>query len=320
MEMKAVTFKKYGPPSVLQLAEVPAPEIGDDEVLIKIVTTSVNSGDWRVRKAEPFMVRLFFGLFSPKLNILGTTFSGSIEKVGKNVQNFKSGDQVMGQSEDKMGTYAEYLNLPAEGKIALRPEKLSNEDAAAIIFGGHTALHFLRKAEINEGDKVLVYGASGSVGAAAVQIAKYLGAEVTGVCSSANVDFVKSIGADHIIDYRKTDINTISEKFDVVVETVGKTKVKDTAKLVKSGGKLVLIASMLEGMIQGPFVASRNKIKVIDGVAKANADDIALLGKLTADGVLKSTIDKVYKLEEMAEAHQYVEKGHKKGNVIVKLH
>lgn len=317
--MKAITFKTYGPPHVLQLEEIDTPLIGNHDVLIKIEATSVNSGDYRVRKADPFLVRLFFGLFKPKFQILGTTFSGTVENIGSEVKNFKIGDPVFGQSDEKMGTYAEFIALPSDGNIALRPKGLSHPDAAAIIFGGHTALHFLRKAEVKEGDKVLIYGASGSVGTAAVQLAKYMGAIVTAVCSSENVEMVKSIGADHVIDYRKTDILSISENFDVLVETVGKTRVKEIAKLVKPGGKLVLIASMLEGMIQGPFVAAKNKIQIIDGIAKANADDIALLGKLAADGILKSTIDKSYPLHEMAEAHEYVENGHKKGNVIVRV-
>ena len=317
--MKAIVYTKYGPPDVLKLKEVEKPAPKDNEVLIKIKATAVNSADWRLRKADPFMVRFFFGLFKPKRNILGVVLSGVIEQTGKNVTRYKAGDQVFGLSDKYLGTYAEYICLPETSALALKPDNISFEDAAAIPFGGHTALHFLRKADIKSGQSILVYGASGAVGAAAVQLAKYYGAKVTGVCSSANVEMVTSLGADNVIDYTKTDITHIDETFDIIFETVNKVPVSEIKKLLKKNGTLILSAAMSKEMLQGSLISMFGNIKVLIGEAIVAADDMNFLKELAASGKLKAVIDRIYPLEEIVEAHAYAEMGHKKGNVIIQI-
>ncbi len=318
--MKAITFYRYGPPEVLHLEDIAKPSPNAEQLLVRVMTTTVNSGDWRVRKADPAMVRLFFGLTKPKHAVLGMVFSGVIEEIGPGVTHFQVGDAVFGLSSDEMGAYAEYLAIPATAEIARKPVTLSHEHTAAIVFGGHTALHFLRQADLQAGQKILIYGASGSVGSAAVQLAKHhYDAYVTGVCSTDNLDMVKALGADRVIDYTTIDIYSISERFDVVYETVNKTSVTKIANLLKPGGKLILGAALIKGMLQGSWLSARSKIKVIGGVAKTDPDDLALLGQLATEGKLQPVIDRTYLLNQMAEAHEYVEQGHKKGNVVVQV-
>ncbi len=317
--MKAIIYTKYGPPDVLKLKDVEKPRPKENEVLIRVKATAVNSADWRLRKADPFMVRFFFGLFKPKKNILGVVFSGVIENAGKDVTRYKAGDQVFGLSDMSLGTYAEYICLPETSALAIKPNNISFEEAATIPFGGHTALHFLRKANIKNGQLVLVYGASGAVGTAAVQLAKYYGAKVTAVCSTANIEMAASLGADKVIDYTKTDILQVEETFDIVFETVNKAPISKIIKLLKKNGILILGSAMLKEMFQGSLISLFGKIKLLMGEAKASADDMNFLKELAASGKLKTVIDRVYPLEQIVEAHAYVEKGHKKGNVIVKI-
>ena len=203
--MRAIICTKYGDPSVLHLSEMEKPTPKDNEILIKMMATTVNSGDARLRRADPFLVRLVFGFFKPKIRVLGNVISGIVEAVGNNVTTFKVGDEVFGLNDLTMGTYAEYLVVQESTPLALKPSNTSFEEAAATVFGGHTALHFLKKADIKTGQKVLIYGASGAVGSAAVQIAKYYGAQVTAVCSTANLELVKNMGADTVLDYTKQD-------------------------------------------------------------------------------------------------------------------
>lgn len=317
--MKAVVYTEYGSPDVLKLNDVEKPEPKDNEVLIKIKTTAVNSGDWRLRKADPFMVRLFFGLFKPKKNILGVVLSGVVEKTGKDVTRYKTGDQVYGLSDKLMGAYAEYICLPETSALALMPDNLSFEEAAAIPFGAHTALHFLRKADIKNGQSIVVYGASGAVGTAAVQLAKYYGAVVTAVCSTANDEMVKSLGADKVIDYTKTDITHTNETFDIIFETVNKVPVSEIKKLLKKNGTLILGSAMIKEMLQGALISLFGNAKVLMGEASVTADDMNFMKDLTASGKLKPVIDRTYLLEQIVEAHTYVEAGHKKGNVVITL-
>ena len=317
--MKAITYTKYGPPDVLKLKDVEKPQPKDNEVLIRIKATAVNSADWRLRKADPFMVRFFFGLFNPKKNILGVVLSGVIEKIGKDVTSYKAGDQVFGLSDMSLGTYAEYICLPETSALAIKPNNISFEEAAAIPFGGHTALHFFKKANIKNGQSVLVYGASGAVGTAAVQLAKYYGAKVTAVCSATNVEMVTSLGADKVIDYTKTNITHIDETIDIIFETVNKVPVSEIKKLLRKNGTLILSAAMLKEMFQGSLISLFGKIQVLMGEAKATADDMNFLKELSSSGKLKAVIDRVYPLEQIVEAHTYVEKGHKRGNVVITL-
>jgi NADPH:quinone reductase-like Zn-dependent oxidoreductase len=317
--MKAAVYQNYGPPEVLQIQEVAKPSPKDNEVLIKIHASAVNSGDCRLRKADPFAVRFFFGLFKPKKSILGGVLSGEIEAVGKNVTMFKVGDQVFGATAMAFGAYAEYSCLPETGALAIKPENISHEEAAAVPFGGTTALHFLRKANIQPGQKVLIYGASGAIGTTAVQLAKHFGATVTAVCSTANATLVRSLGADQVIDYTSTDFAAGGEQYDVVYETVNKAPVVQCLAALKSGGTLLLGAAMMPQMLRGAWASMTSKKKVVFGVAPETAEAVGFLQKRLEKDELKAVIDKKYPLAQIAKAHEYVDKGHKKGNVVVQL-
>jgi NADPH:quinone reductase-like Zn-dependent oxidoreductase len=218
--MKAAVYFQYGQPSVLEVKEVAKPSPKDNEILLRIKASAVNSGDVKLRKADPFAVRFFYGLIKPKINILGSVFSGEVESVGKDVKKFKVGDLVFGHTDMRLGSYAEYKCFPEDGSLALKPANITHAEAAAIPFGGVTALHFIKKANIKPGQKVLIAGASGAVGSAAVQLAKSFGAEVTGVCSTANISLVKSLGADKVIDYTREDFTKNGEMYDLIFDTV----------------------------------------------------------------------------------------------------
>lgn len=317
--MKAAVYTQYGAPEVLQIKTIAKPSPKDNEILIKIHATAVNSADSRLRKADPFAVRFVFGLFKPKKPVLGGVLSGEIEAVGKNVQHFKVGDPVFGSAYPHFGAYAEYVCLPETAPLAIKPANISHEEAVALPFGGMTAAHFLQKANIQPGQKVLIYGASGAVGSAAVQIAKSFGAEVTGVCSTANVELVKSLGADHVIDYTKTDFTKTGEQYDVVYETVNKAPFSSCVAVLKSNGTLLLGAAMLGGMLRGAWTSMTSKKKVIAGVATETAESVHFLKKLVENGQMKAVVDQQFVLEQIAEAHRYVDNGHKKGNVVIKL-
>jgi 2-desacetyl-2-hydroxyethyl bacteriochlorophyllide A dehydrogenase len=319
MAMKAIVYTKYGTPEVLMLKEVEKPIPKDNEILIKIKATAVNSGDWRLRKADPYAVRLFFGLIKPKNNILGGVLSGEIEAVGKDVKRFKVGDEVFGSSalSSGFGAYAEYKCLSEEAVLALKPANITHNEAAVIPFGATAALHFIKKAAIAPRQKVLIYGASGAVGSAAVQLAKHFGAHVTGVCSTVNMDLVKSLGADKVIDYNKDDFTKNGEKYDVIFETVNKTSLSRNLKSLKPKGILILSAAGMSEMIRGAWISMTNTQKILTGVNSENAEDMVFLKELIEAGKLKPVIDRTYPLEQMAEAHAYVEKGHKRGNVAI---
>lgn len=317
--MKAAVYAQYGAPEVLQVKIITKPSPKDNEVRIKIHATAVTSADGRLRKADPFAVRFFFGLFKPKKPVLGGVLSGEIEAVGKNVTKFKVGDLVFGSAYPYFGAYAEFICLPETGSLALKPDNISHEEAAALPFGGLTALYFLQKANIQPGQKVLIYGASGAVGTAAVQIAKSMGAVVTGVCSTTNVDLVKSLGAVDVIDYTKTDFSATGEKYDVVYETVNKAPFSSCVAALKENGTLLLGASMLQGMLRGAWLSATSKKKVISVVTVETVEGVVFLKNLAAEGRMKGVIDQTFPLEQIAAAHAYVDKGHKKGNVVVQL-
>ncbi|QQS31393.1 MAG: NAD(P)-dependent alcohol dehydrogenase [Sphingobacteriales bacterium] len=317
--MKAVVYRKYGAPDVLELTETDMPEVGDHDVLIRIKATAVNSGDCRLRKADPFLVRLLFGLFKPRLPVLGVVFAGDVVKTGNSVTLFKEGDKLFGLSDTKMGTYAEYISLPESAVMAKMPGNVNYEEAASIPFGGHTALYFLKKANIQSGQKVLIYGASGAVGSAAVQIAKYFGASVTGVCSTGNIDLVKSLGADKVLDYTNKDVAYLGFMFDIIFETVNKVSVTKISKLVKKDEVLILGSAMFIEALQGFWVSLTQGKKVIMGEAKATAEDMVFLKKLVEGGFLKPVIDRKFRLDQITLAHTYVDLGHKKGNVTIEM-
>jgi NADPH:quinone reductase-like Zn-dependent oxidoreductase len=317
--MKAAVYTQYGQPAVLRVKEVEKPIPGNNEILIRVMATAVNSGDVRLRKADPFAVRFIFGLLKPKINILGTVFSGEVEMVGKDVTNFKIGDAVFGHTDMRFGAYAEYKSMPENGSLALKPAGITHAQAAAIPFGGVTAWHFIKKANIKPGQKVLIAGASGAVGTAAVQLAKSLGAEVTAVCSTANIALVKSIGANKVIDYTKEDFTKNGEIYDVIFDTVKTIHVSRSLKSLNKNGVMILSAAGMSEMLQGLWVSKTSSKKVLTGVISHTAADIIFLKELMEAGKLKPVIDRAYPLEQIAEAHAYVERGHKKGNLIINM-
>ena len=309
--MKAAVYRKYGPPEVLRVTEIGKPIPKDNQILVRVFATTVTSGDVRLRKADPFIVRLFFGLLRPRKHVLGSDLAGEVEGVGKEVRRFKVGDQVFGLG---VRTYAEYTRLKEEGPRAIKPVNVTFEEAAAIPWGAGCSLYFLRRGGIRAGQRVLIYGASGSLGTAAVQLAKHFGAEVTGVCSTANLDLVKSLGADKVIDYTKEDFTTLGP-YDLIYHTVGKISFSRSVKSLRKGGVYVsalLLAPSLRRLRAGGR-------KVIGGIAKVKAEDMAFLKELVEAGKLRPVIDQRFPLEQIAEAHRYVERGHKKGNVVITL-
>ncbi len=296
--MKAVIYETYGPADVLKIQEVEKPVPQNDEVLIQIYATSVTAGDWRLRKADPFLARLFNGLFRPKrVKILGFELAGVIAEVGKDVHSFKIGDPVFAFCGLKFGGYAEYACLKETDVLALKPENISFEEAATFPLGALTALSFLRKGGIQEGQKVLIYGASGSVGTFAVQLARHFGADVTGVCSTQNMELVQSLGAHEVIDYTKDTLSLPPQAFDLVFDAVGKMP----KSFVKQGLKP-----------KGKFVS-------VTGQAKPTKADLLFIKGLIESGKLTTIIDRTYNLSEIQAAHKYVEEFRKRGNVSVRV-
>lgn len=309
--MKAVICTKYGPPEVLQIREVDKPAPKDNEVLIKVIATTAHIGDTKIRRLEPGlgpiidfffkpMMRIMLGFKGPRNKILGMELAGDIEAVGKGVTLFKVGDPVFASTEFRMGAYAEYCCLPEKAALTIKPANMSHEEAAPVSNAGLTALINLRKATIQKGQKVLIYGASGSVGTYAIQIAKHFGAEVTGVCSTANLEMVKSLGADKVIDYTQEDFTHRSDIYDVIFDAVGKIASSKRKKSLKKSG-IYVSAFDLSGNI---------KLKV---------KDLIYLKELCEAGKLRTVIDKCYPMEQIVEAHRYVDKGHKKGNVVITI-
>jgi NADPH:quinone reductase-like Zn-dependent oxidoreductase len=324
--MKAIVTTKYGPPEVLQLQEVEKPTPKDDEILIRIYATTVTAGDCELRHlklplAYQLMLRLGFGFTKPRNKIPGTEVAGEIEAIGKDVTKFKVGDQVFGSAGMTFGANAEYICLPEkpkemEGGVAIKPANMTFEEAATVPFGGRDSLHFLRLGNIQSGQKLLINGAGGSIGTFAIQLAKHYGAEVTAVDSTAKLDMLRSIGADHVVDYTQEDFTERGEVYDVIFDVVGKVSFSRSNKVLKENG-IYLLANPVSQMGQALWTRMRSNKKVIMQTASPTIADLIFLRNLIEEGKLKTVIDRTYPLEQIVEAHRYVEKGGKLGNVVI---
>lgn len=316
--MKAAVFDRYGPPEVLHITKLDQPQINNNEILVRVKAVAVTAADARIRAARfpkgfGFLARLAFGIVNPRMRVLGSTYSGVVEKVGEDVVDFKAGDEVCGMTGVKMGTYAEYIAVGKFSSVAKKPKQVSHIDAAGMLFGGTAALYFVRdKLCVKKGESVVVNGASGAVGTNAVQLAKYFGANVTGVTSGDHAKLVKNIGAEAIIDYTKQNIIDSTKTFDVVLDTVGNISPEAAKGLLNGGGRAGLMVASL-----GEMLRARGAIKV--GTATEKRQDIELLLSLVEQKKLKVIIDKVYKLEEVVSAHTHADTGKKVGNIVLEF-
>ena len=324
-KMKAIVYKNYGDPRVLKIVELEKPIPKEDDVLIKVIAATVTATDCTFRKGKPFFSRLYTGITKPKQQILGSEFTGEILEVGKNVKSFQVGDKVVGTTPG-YGAYAEYICLQEKSStLAKLPSDINYEGAIACCDGFLTALPFLRdKGKIQKGNKILINGASGSVGSAAVQIAKYFGAEVTGVCSSSSIKLVKSIGADKVIDYTKESLTNSDDHFDIIFDVVGNTTFSMCKKLLNKNGKYLqagITLSVFPSVIWTSLLRSKKALIMATGLRppEERSKDLRFIGELLKEGKIKPIIDKTYSLDQIVEAHSYVDKGHKKGNVVIKL-
>ncbi|MBI5814909.1 MAG: NAD(P)-dependent alcohol dehydrogenase [Nitrospinae bacterium] len=320
--MKAIVYSEYGPPDVLRLEEVEKPVPGENDALVKVVAASVNAADWRLMRADPFLARFFSGLVRPRFNILGADIAGRIEAVGKNVKRFKPGDEVFGDIfANGFGGFAEYSRA-REDALALKPANISFEEAAATPLAALTALHGLRDmGRLRAGQKVLINGAGGGVGTFAVQLAKWLGAEVTAVCGKGNLETARSIGADHVIDYAEEDFTKSGRCYDLILAVNGYHPIFDYRRALNSGGIYVMtggsMAQMFQALLLGPLISMAGGRKMGALSSTPNQKDLALLGELLGAGKIKPVIDRRYSLKEVPEALGYLEKGHARGKVVI---
>jgi NADPH:quinone reductase-like Zn-dependent oxidoreductase len=330
-KMKAIVYTEYGEPDVLNLQEVEKPYPKSNEVLIRIRAVSVNYGDLIARNFKNISTREFnmtsllwilarfgFGLNSPKRKILGNTFAGEIESVGNDVKAFRGGDQVFGYTGEKMGGYAGYLCMPENGIIAVKPSNMTYEEASGMPYGTIMALNLLKKANLQKGQKVLIIGASGGIGSAAVQLAKhYFGAEVTGVCSTSGLEFVKTLGVDKVLDYTKEGYPQSEEEYDLIFDILGKGSFSRYKRSLRENGVYLLASFKSKKLLQMIWTSIKGGKKVVCAIAIPKTEDLIFVKKLIEEGKIKSIIDKCFPFDQTAEAHKYIESGNKRGNVVI---
>jgi NADPH:quinone reductase-like Zn-dependent oxidoreductase len=333
MQMKAIVYAEYGPPDVLQLKEVEKPVPKDNEILVRIHATPISFGDTLVRNLKavspkkfhmPFLfwlfAKMYFGFRKPRIPILGSEFAGEIESIGEDVKKFREGDQVFGYHGSRMGAYAEYLCMPENGVLALKPANMSYEEAAAVPYGAIMALNLLRKVDLRPGQRVLVNGASGGIGPFVVQLAKsHFGANVTGVCSTPRLEYVKSLGAERVIDYTKEDFTDGAETYDFIFDILGKSSFSKVKRTLKPNGRCLLVSFKMKQVWQMLWTSVFGSKKVICALSTEKAEDLVFIKELIEAGKIKTVIDKCYPLAQAAEAHRYVEQGHKKGSVVITM-
>ena len=322
--MKVAYVPRYGSPEVVELREVPTPAPGPGQVRIRVLAAAVTAGDWRLRsgvlpRGFGALRGLALGFGGPRKPVLGTDAAGVVDAVGEGVTNFAVGDAAVAYPGAALGSHAEYLVMPADGCLVRKPVNLTFEEAASLPFGGVTALDFLRRGEVKAGERVLVNGASGNVGSAVVQLAKHMGAHVTAVCSGANAALVRSLGADEVIDYAKTDFAAGEARFDVIVDTVGNAPYPRVKPVLAPGGRLLAVLADLPATLSAAFVGGPQKHRVIAGVAPERVDDLAQLAELAAEGAFRPVIDQRFSFERIADAYRVVDSGRKKGSVVVAL-
>jgi len=330
--MKAIIYTEFGPPDVLHLQDVEKPAPKDNEVLVKVHAAPVSYGDLIARNFKnitsrefhmplPLLLpmRMYFGFSKPKINILGSEFAGEIEATGKDVRRFKAGDRVFGYLGQRMGAYAEYLCLPEDGSLAIMPANMSYAQAAAVPYGAIMATSLLRKANLQKGHKVLINGASGGIGSAAVQLAKYYSAEVTGVCGTPRLEYVKSLGADRVIDYTTEDFTQNGETYDLIFDILGKSSFARCKNSLKQNGVYLLASFKMKPVFQMLWTKMAGSKKVICAMASEKPADLVRVKELSEAGKYKSIIDRCFPMQQAAEAHRYAESGHKQGNVVITM-
>ncbi len=328
--MKAIVYTQYVPPDVLHIEEVAKPAPRDNEILIRVHAAPVGFGDLIARKFNEItpgkfsmpllfwiITRMYFGSSKPKVNTLGSEFAGVVEAVGKDVKTCKVGDPVFGYRGQNMGTYAEYICMPENGMVAAKPANMSYAEAAAVPYGALTALSLLRSVNLQSGQKVLINGASGGIGSAAVQLARHYGAEVTGVCGAPGLEFVKSLGASRVIDYTKEDFTQNGETYDLIFDILGKSSFAQCKKSLKPGGRYLLASFKMKQLLQMLWTSITGGKKIICALSNEKPADLRLIKELCEQGKIQTFIDRRYPMEQAAEAHRYVEQGHKKGSVII---
>lgn len=323
--MKAVVHTRYGPPEVLEIREVETPVPVDDRLLIRVHAATVHTGDCEIRRFQimPFFwvpLRLLWGVRQPRgTKILGQEVAGVVQAVGENVTRFKPGDEVIATTGMGMAGYAEFVCLSEKRAMVRKPPDVSFAEATVIPVAGQNALHFLRAADVQPGQQVLIYGSSGSIGTLAVQLAKHMGAEVTAVCSTGKIELVRSLGADHIVDYTREDFSEQGRRYDVFFDTIGKSSFDRAMQVVREGGAYIQANPSAADMLRGPIAARRQNKRVILSFAGDSNDDLEFLTGLVAQGELQPVVDRAYLLEDAVEAHRYAEDGHKAGNIVLTM-